>query len=188
MAFMACPHCAKPINAQAPRCKYCGWQRAGAAAATPPAPPTAGHVVVHGLVLTVLGIVTGIVVGYLVGAVASMLLVSLLVGGGVLHSDTGGWRESNALGTLVWFAASGAIVGLFQRVLLQRQVRWSWWWVLASSVVWAGVAAGSVGQDSRTGTGELGIALPLAVLISLVGGLAASLLALRNAAPPPPSA
>jgi hypothetical protein len=188
MAFIVCPHCAKPINAQASRCKYCGWQREAVASETPPAPPTVGQVVVHGLVLTVLGSATGIVIGYLVGTVVGMLLASLLVGGGVLHSDTGGWRESNALATLVWFAASGAIVGLFQRVLLQRQVWWNWWWVLVSAVVWAGIAAGGIAQDSQTRTGQLGIVQPIAVLISLVGGLAVSLLAPRHAATPPASA
>lgn len=44
MALQPCPNCGKQINASAPRCKYCGWNRATGAVAevAAPAAPVAG--------------------------------------------------------------------------------------------------------------------------------------------------
>ena len=48
MTFVACPHCGKPINARAGRCKYCGWQHERAVVSSPAiAPPSLGEQAEH---------------------------------------------------------------------------------------------------------------------------------------------
>jgi hypothetical protein len=137
--------------------------------------------------LTLLGLVVGVVVGYPVGAAAGMLLVGPLVGLGVLHTETGGWTESNVIGGILWLAA-GAVVGLCQqwpqRTLARRQ---GVWWVLGSAALWALVALASVAGEGRLRAVDLRLALPVAALCSLAGGAAVLLVAAgdRRARPAP---
>jgi len=119
-----------------------------------------------------------VVTGYPVGAVAGMLLVALLVGLGLLPSETGGWTESNVVSGILWLTVAGAVVGLCQRWPPRRRL--GGWWVLGSAVLWALVALATLGGEGRLRAVGLRTALPLASLCSLAGGAVLALAAARG--------
>jgi hypothetical protein len=100
------------------------------------------------------------VIGFAVSASIHAFAISVFK----YPEDLGNWQ--GLLGWTAAFVAGGILAGLMQQRILQRQVRRSGWWVLASAAGWG-----------------LGMAMPFYILTPMRGGPAAMLL-IRNLVAP----
>lgn len=127
------------------------------------------------IILTAFGCLAGLVGGYIPAAVAMNVVATSM------PFSSSSYQSGDVVAKLVWFAAAGAIVALFQRAtgpgVLPR------WWPLASAAGWiALIALASGGRGSENN--DLRIAIPAGLIFSLVAG--GALLLRRRPAPASP--
>lgn len=110
----------------------------------------------------------GLALGYVAAAIV-YFVIAMLVGRGVMPSESGGWREAGAVRGTVWLGIAGIVTGALQVQALRSRRRW---WIWASALVWALSHPLNMWRRGLAGDVDLAPTVVPAVVFSLfVGGL-----------------